>query len=134
MKLQVGVKALIRNNRGEYLFLHRTKIMTGESEAHWDIPGGRIEIEENLLEALQREIFEETKLKIDDAPILFNAQDIFVASDLHVVRLTYVVNGDGDVILSDEHQAYRWATPSEADALNTDPYLRESLQIQKTLE
>ena len=132
MKLQVGVKVLIQNNSGQYLLLRRAQTMSSESETHWDIPGGRIEPEEPLAEALRREIHEETGLDITAAPQLLAAQDIFVpAADLHVVRLTYQLQGDGDVVISHEHQDTQWATPSEAIKLNLDPYLREVLTNQK---
>jgi ADP-ribose pyrophosphatase YjhB (NUDIX family) len=63
MKLQVGVKALIQNSSGKYLLLRRAKTMVNETETHWDIPGGRIEPEEGLQNALRREIAEETGLR-----------------------------------------------------------------------
>ena len=43
MILQVGVKALIKNDKGQYLFLRRSERMQAETEPHWDIPGGRID-------------------------------------------------------------------------------------------
>lgn len=48
MKLQIGVKLLIQNHEGEYLFIKRTKLLQNESEVSWDIPGGRIESNEYL--------------------------------------------------------------------------------------
>jgi 8-oxo-dGTP diphosphatase len=130
MKLQVGVKVLVQNKHGEYLLLRRDKIMDGETEAHWDIPGGRIEPEEALFDALKREIMEETGLAIPGMPKLLDAQDIFVpAADLHVVRLTYSLQGEGNaVVISDEHQEARWVTPEEAKTFNLDPYLRKVLE------
>ena len=62
MKLQVGVKVLIQNSNSKYLLLQRAVAMGDEKEAHWDIPGGRIEPEEALMSALAREVKEETGL------------------------------------------------------------------------
>jgi 8-oxo-dGTP diphosphatase len=132
MKLQVGVKALIKNSKDQYLLLHRAGAMANEKEAHWDIPGGRIDPAEPLLAALQREIIEETGLTLNDEPTLLIAQDIFVpTADLHVVRLTYLMQGDGTAVISHEHQDTRWVALHEALALNIDPYLREALDKQK---
>lgn len=58
MKLQVGVKALIKNTSNQYLFLHRSKTTPGATKTYWDIPGGRIEPEEALDDALKREILD----------------------------------------------------------------------------
>jgi len=132
MKLQVGVKVLIKNSDNKYLLLQRALAMDNETEAHWDIPGGRIEPEEPLLEALSREISEETGLTLTSMPRLLGAQDIFVsAKELHVVRLTYVADGGGEAVMSHEHQNTKWASLDEALDVNLDPYLREILSQQK---
>lgn len=54
MKLQVGVKALIANKRGEFLFLKRAGNLPDGSGIRWDVPGGRIDPSETLTEALGR--------------------------------------------------------------------------------
>ena len=133
MKLQVGVKALIKNNSHKYLFVRRSQILQSEQEPYWDIPGGRIEVEEPLLIALRREIAEETGLRIDGIPQLLMAQDIFATkADLHVVRLTYTVDGDGNAVMSDEHTESKWLTLDEVHTLNLDPFLKEALEHKKS--
>ena len=130
MNLQVGVKALIKNSNGEYLFIRRsTTLATDISEPSWDIPGGRIEPDEYLLEALRREVQEEIGHDVQSAPMLIKAQDIFVtAKDLHVVRLTYMLIEDiEDIILSDEHEEYVWVHESQLETVNAEPYLAEVL-------
>ena len=130
MNLQVGVKALIRNSNGEYLFIRRsTTLATDTTEPSWDIPGGRIESDEYLLEVLRREVQEEIGHDVQSAPMLIKAQDIFVtAKDLHVVRLTYMLVEDiEDIILSDEHEEYVWVHESQLETVNAEPYLAEVL-------
>ncbi len=128
MNLQVGVKALIEHN-GEYLFLRRSKDFKAGAQA-WDIPGGRIEASEPLYDALAREVFEETGLRVDSVHTLLAAQDIFVPEkDLRVVRLTYAVNASGEIRLSSEHDEYRWMSARAVlDSPNLDEYVREVLQ------
>lgn len=129
MKLQVGVKVILQNDKDEYLLLRRSETFHNETEPHWDIPGGRIDPEETLHDALRREIMEETGLTVDDDFRLLAAQDIMVpAKDLHVVRLTYTARGTGNVVTSDEHQETKWIDREEALKLNLDPYLREALE------
>jgi 8-oxo-dGTP diphosphatase len=130
MNLQVGVKALIKNSNGEYLFIRRsTTLATDVSEPSWDIPGGRIEPDEYLLEALRREVQEEIGHEVQSTPMLIKAQDIFVTTkDLHVVRLTYRLTEDvEDIILSDEHEEYVWVHESQLETVNVEPYLAEVL-------
>lgn len=131
MKLQVGVKVLLQNDKDEYLLIRRSGMMDSEEEPHWDIPGGRIEPDEKLHQALQREIREETSLEVSGDFTLLAAQDIMVpAKDLHVVRLTYSAKGGGEVVISHEHQDSLWVTGSKALDLNLDPYLREVLSAE----
>lgn len=128
MQLQIGVKVIIQNTAGKYLLLTRSEdYQTIGGGDGWDIPGGRIDASEELLEALHREVREEisAELPADVRPELLAAQDIIVtAKDLHVVRLTYRLTLDIDeVTLSGEHTAYRWFTLAELKELSLEPYL-----------
>jgi 8-oxo-dGTP pyrophosphatase MutT (NUDIX family) len=53
-----GVRALIFNDREEILLQLRTDM------AFWSLPAGAVEIGESALEALQREVAEETSLQV----------------------------------------------------------------------
>lgn len=129
MKLQVGVKVLIKGKDDTFLLLERAGVMPSDGQHYWDIPGGRINEDEPLVEALRREVMEETGLQLTGEPVLQFAQDIFVEkADLHVVRLTYTGTASGDVVISDEHGSFRWATKDELLAKNIDPYLRKMVE------
>ena len=128
MKLQVGVKVLIEND-GRFLLLERAGVMPTDNGWYWDIPGGRINEGELLMDALAREVSEETGLTLEGEPKLFMAQDIFVdKAGLHVVRLTYRGAASGDVTLSDEHQSYKWVERDELLDDSIDPYLKKALE------
>ncbi len=124
MILQVGVKALIKNDAGQYLFLRRSAAKYGGVAERLDIPGGRIHPEESLVEALAREVFEEVNLRLNKEPQLIAAQDIFVdKKELHVVRLTYLVSASGELKLSGEHTGYEWLSLDEAKHAAVDEYV-----------
>jgi mutator protein MutT len=130
MNLQVGVKVLIKNSANEYLFIRRSTLLaTDTGKTSWDIPGGRIDPAEQLLEALRREVKEEVGHDMQSAPKLIAAQDIFVYSkDLHVVRLTYVLEENvSDIMLSDEHDEHIWVNQTELETVQAEPYLAEVL-------
>lgn len=128
MNIQVGVKAIIQNSNGSYLFLKRSsRVSTDAQEASWDIPGGRIDPGEKLIDALRREIQEEIGHDLQSDPQLIAAQDIIVSSkDLHVVRLTYLIEEDvPNITLSDEHDDFRWISIAESDSITLEPYLAQ---------
>lgn len=129
MELKVGVKILLRNKEGKYLFILRSVIKYPTAGAKWDIPGGRINPGSTLMENLKREVGEETSLSIVGEPKLLGAQDIF-GNDYHTVRLTYIGEAGGvEVMLSDEHTEYKWADLNEIESLDPmDKYLKEIIK------
>jgi ADP-ribose pyrophosphatase YjhB (NUDIX family) len=111
MDLQVGVKALLQNQAGQYLLVKRSDKKYQNIEGHWDIVGGRINPGTPLIENLKREIKEETDLELVDIPLLIAAQDIFSNTDRHVVRLTYLAKVTGILKLDkEENIEYKWLT------------------------
>ncbi len=81
-----------------------------------DFPGGRInEGEDDLAEALKREIREETTLEVEvgDAFATWLGRDgaVFLVG----YRCSYV---SGEVALSDEHSAYKWIDRSDLPELD----------------
>ena len=133
MNLQVGVKVIIQNDSGDVLLLKRTSqfLLLADSKESWDIPGGRIEPNESLQDALVREVKEETGVALTGDPKLLIAQDIFVHSrDLHVVRLTYIHRQSlGSINLSDEHSDYKWFSKDQRERIAVEPFLQEALKL-----
>ncbi len=56
-----GVRAIVLNEVGEILFQRRT------DSGRWGLPGGAVELGESALEALERELAEETSLTVLEA-------------------------------------------------------------------
>lgn len=128
MKLQVGVKILLKNKDNKYLVLFRS---AGNKpiphKKYWDMPGGRINPGSSLLENLKREVMEETGLEVTGEPNLITVQDI-LKTDRHVVRIVYAGFADGEVKFSDEHSDYKWLSLEKLLKLEpTDYYLKEVL-------
>jgi ADP-ribose pyrophosphatase YjhB (NUDIX family) len=61
----VGVAALIRDERGRILLAHRTY----SDEEPWALPGGWLEGREPIERALERELLEETGLRVRAGPV-----------------------------------------------------------------
>ncbi|MFA5936657.1 MAG: NUDIX domain-containing protein [Candidatus Paceibacterota bacterium] len=127
MELQVGVKIILQNKEGKFLFLQRNleKYPEIKKDDSLDIVGGRIKIGTLLLENLKREIFEETKLTLIENPKLLSAQDI-LKKDKHVVRLTYIGKIEGEPQLDEENSSYKWLSFDEVkNQTGLDQYARE---------
>lgn len=126
--MQVGVKVLLQNPDGLFLFLKRADPLPDGSGVRWDIPGGRVNEQEQLHAALIRELKEETGISNVRHVIIASAQDIIFDST-HIVRLTYLARTDQvDVTLSAEHRECKWLTLKQALERNIDAYLEAVLR------
>lgn len=127
MELQVGVKILLQNKEGKFLLLQRNleKYPEIKKNDSLDIVGGRIKIGTPLIDNLKREVYEETKLNLIDEPKLIAAQDI-LRPDKHVVRLTYMGKIEGEPVLDEEHESYKWMTKDQIlSESGLDQYFKE---------
>ena len=109
------VGALIHDGAGCILM-----IRTHKWSGLWGIPGGKIKRGESSLDALKREVLEETNLQISDIEFVLN-QDCIASPEFmhpeHFILLNYVARADGtNVRLNDEAEKFAWLTPT--DALN----------------
>ena len=64
MQLQVGVKVYLRGTEGKFLLLHRSAVKYPDVIDRWDIVGGRIDPGTPLLANLERELAEETGMRM----------------------------------------------------------------------
>ena len=104
----------MKNKEGKYLLVRRNLEKYTVIKGEWDIVGGRIEPGSRLIDNLEREVFEETKLKITSGPVLVHAQDIIPNDEKHVVRLSYVGETEGEPVLDkEENVEYKWLTIQE---------------------
>lgn len=127
--LQVGVKVLLKNPDGKFLFVRRSPIKYPEVGPKWDIVGGRIDPGSPLLENLKREVKEEVGLDLVDKVKLIAAQDILKVPGRHVVRLTYTGTIDGQPTIDTDHLEFKWFTLDELKKLDKelDPFFKELL-------
>lgn len=107
------VGALIHDGTGRILM-----IRTHKWSGLWGIPGGKIKRGESSLDALAREVLEETNLQISDIEFVLN-QDCIASPEFmhpeHFILLNYVARANStDVRLNDEAEEFVWLTPSEA--------------------
>ena len=115
------VGALIFNAQGQ-LFLMSSHKWKGK----YVIPGGHIELGETMVNALRREIKEETNLDIYD--IEFVCFQEFIHDERfwrerHFIFFDYACRTDStDVILNHEAQEYVWVDLDRALELPIDPY------------
>lgn len=135
--LQVGVKVLLKNLKGEYLFVRRNPKKYPEVGAVWDIVGGRINAGTTLIENLKREVKEETGLDLVKPVRLVGAQDILKVPGRHIVRLTYLGEISGEPVMDEENTEHVWMTKEQIKNLpvgTLDSFFNQLLETEKFLE
>ena len=117
---ELAVSAAIFRN-AEVLLVRRAQ---APAKDMWTLPGGRVEIGETLVEALKREILEETGLGIEIVALAGYREIILDAPvgarGRHFVILPFAARWlAGDVVLNDELAEARWLPPDRLDGLRT---------------
>lgn len=117
---KVAVHGLIK--KGDKFLVTRRALNDDYMPGYWDIPGGTIEFGEDLKDALEREVKEETGLKIKIGKVI-SACNYLSNHERHQFMITYEcenVSGDPKLV---EHDEYRWTTLPEMKDLKKIAFL-----------
>ncbi len=115
----VGIKALLQRPDGTVLVMKTGPFK--DNSAHWDLAGGRIQVGQDEMETLTREIEEETGLVTFGEPHYFgscisNIQIPVGDTIVGLVLIAYIVPvpQDTNIQISDEHSEIAWVSMAEA--------------------
>jgi len=126
VKLKVAAKGV---------FVSDGKVLIMSDHGKWDFPGGGIEGDERLPDALKREMLEETGLTDFTFQEVIHADEWFIpAKDLHVVAIFCRGEMQGQPKpkdLSDEHTVFAWVAPSEISDYDVTPDTVRALEAAK---
>ena len=122
-KKRTPLKAIIKQG-DKYLILMRAAHDVVYPNV-WDFPGGMQEDGEEPKDGLAREVMEETGLTIVPNEIVFtHDHETFDSIKHFLVYDIDSIEGDTDnIMISDEHSAWRWATEEEIKNLPLAPLL-----------
>jgi 8-oxo-dGTP diphosphatase len=113
MKLFVGMKACVVHD-GKILILREAPYDEGTETGKWDIPGGRINVEEPVIDGLKREVKEESGLEIEFIETLGMGETFptIKGEACHIVRIYSLCRAlTSEVVLSNDHDTYEWIDP-----------------------
>ena len=100
----------------------------------WELPGGKLEIGQNIANALEREVMEETGLVVIPVDkIAYWHSEILTKGKYkglpYVVLVGIVNNVGGRVALSDEHSDYAWVSCRKALDYDLVPETRSAISV-----
>ena len=112
--LGVDQEAAVNAGEARWLLLHRTQPFEA-----WDPPGGRMEAGEDLVQAVKREVEEETGMAVEVAGPCYAFLTFYKGERLLAVSMACRPAGDPDAIRLEPEGAegWRWATGREWEDL-----------------
>lgn len=105
---KIAAKAIIFDREGRVLVLRKSLEERGAKDHHgWDFPGGGLEPDEPIMDALAREVREETGLQVNVISPVYVYDE--VQEEKHLVILKFVCHEPvGKLSLSSEHESAYW--------------------------
>lgn len=132
-KIGLSQKAFVFNKDGKFLTIRRTKTAP-TNPLKWDLPGGDIEFGENPTKSMLREIEEETGFVVKKL-IPFDVEAFTYPGNEYWVTIAYkAFNPKGKLLISWEHDLYKWVTINEFLKLKIPIKLRKFANKLKTLK
>jgi 8-oxo-dGTP diphosphatase len=102
----LAVRAIIPDENGKILIIKRST-NSKTNPGRWELPGGKVDQNESFDQALIREVYEETGLKIvPDHVVGVSEQNLHIIRAVHIIMSCMIV--EGELNLSLEHEGYAW--------------------------
>lgn len=121
MKFRKSIECWIISENNKILLLHRPQ--NSKEPSYWQPVTGGIHAEESAEEACIRELQEETSIKLEineifqlenNIEVYLDAYDLLVRKTLFITK---VIPPKTRIIMSEEHDEFRWVSIEEVDSL-----------------
>ena len=129
----VGVIITLYNDQGQILLAKRSLFKT-HAPGVWENLSGAIEMGEQPVEALKRELAEEigAKVKYQVGPV-YNTFYGKLQNDRHFIGISFLCHYlSGNITLNQEHTDYQWVSLDQAIHLTTTPGLKQEFKNLKS--
>ncbi|MCK5018337.1 MAG: NUDIX hydrolase [Candidatus Peribacteraceae bacterium] len=127
-KLLSGAVVMIKNQ----ILIVRRSLQDDFLPGYFEIPGGGVEKGETILEALERELFEETSLKIDSIIGYVGSFNAVSLSQQKVRQFNFLVTPTSvDVRCSEEHSDFLWSDQIDDSMTMLDSTKQVLLQARR---
>ncbi|MFH1505956.1 MAG: NUDIX domain-containing protein [archaeon] len=126
----VAVNAIIKNKEGDKILIVKRHKGEVAFPSKWAFPGGKVEREETVMQALKKEVKEEVGLEIEDEKKYLKDFTFVRPDDINVVGLIFLVTAKNiDVKLSEDFEDYAWVTEEEFKDYDYIPGMEEEVKM-----
>jgi len=127
---QLAVSAAIFRDR-EVLLVRRAR---SPAKGFYSLPGGRVEFGETLHTAVQREVREETGLKVEIIGLAGWREVVPAVAGGHYLIMSFAARWmSGEVVLNDELDDHKWLKPNDLGEFKITGGLQEVIQSARRL-
>ena len=127
------VASLIFNEDLEILLQLRDERADLRSSGFWSLPGGHIEIGESMQEAIEREVWEETNLRLENPFFFLCLVDFFETGAPIEVHLFLTQISPPYEIIKGEGQQLKFFDTNQVKDLKTNLYMKFVIDYAMTL-
>lgn len=120
------VVGVITNDKGEVLLCKRNEPELVFAHGKWEFPGGGIEFGEDPIEAVKREVKEETGVDVEIVrmlpKVISDKQEYTAETSIHVIIISYeckIISGTPTAHLNEEVEEVKFFPKDEIKNLNT---------------
>lgn len=130
-------RCFVVRRRDKKLLLIQRSLASGHNGGKWEVPGGKVDEGQTLLDAQKREVKEETNLEVRPILTLVYAHSR-VIKDGEYKGLPYVTLFSvtrvtrGRVVISKEHISYKWVSYEEMLTHNLTLEVRKAAIVLKS--
>jgi 8-oxo-dGTP diphosphatase len=126
-------RAIITNKRKEILIIKRVAC-SAYMPCKWELPGGKLDVGQDISNALEREVLEETGLVVIPIDkVAYWHSEIVPAGKYkglpYIVLVGVVKNVGGRVSMSKEHRDFKWLPVRKALQMDLTPESRSAISV-----
>jgi 8-oxo-dGTP diphosphatase len=128
----LSVRVLLTDEDNKILILKRSTD-SKTNPGKWEFPGGKVDQGESFDQALIREVYEETQLKISLEHVVgISEQNLHLIRAIHIIMSGKII--EGNLTLSSEHEGYAWVFFENLDKYELADWLNDFVNNQETSE
>lgn len=111
------------------LIRNRKVILVRNDRDEWELPGGKLELEETPVDCVAREMMEELGLEVSPQRIL-DSWTYTIVPGVHVLVITYgcIERTEREAVLSHENKELRWFDLDQIDELRLPEGYKASIK------
>ena len=127
----LAVRVILTDPDGKILIIKRST-ESKTNPGRWELPGGKVGQNESIDQALLREVYEETGLKITpDHVVGVSEQNLHIIRAVHIIMSSRIV--EGELTLSPEHEGYAWVFLENLSNYELADWFHDFIANQKSL-